>query len=394
MSDFASASNRSPSASDLSSGSSRDGRSFTFDEADEQTSWRRYQGPRQDAVYSPVPLLDPGTLVGESDALERVRRLIDTATQNDLNLLIQGESGTGKNLIARLLHARSERSDNWLIVVNCELTEATDLKPLLLGAPAAAESPDFGGVFELASGGTVVLDRVDALDDEAQARLSHILETHSFKRLGGSRSEAFGARLISIASADLSREHFKDDLYHKLAQFPISVPPLRARDDDVLRLARHILRRCTDRDRTAESLSLSTDAQEALRSHDWPGNVRQLQNVVERAANASSSSVITEGDLLLPTSSAPVPDPSEDSPSAPDASDEPSPAADEASGNAEEHISEVSDENGRIPTIEEMKKEAARRAYELCDGNVDQAAVELGIGRSTMYRMLKRYDLK
>ena len=394
MSDFASASNRSPSASDLSSGSSRDGRSFTFDEADEQTSWRRYQGPRQDAVYSPVPLLDPGTLVGESDALERVRRLIDTATQNDLNLLIQGESGTGKNLIARLLHARSERSDNWLIVVNCELTEATDLKPLLLGAPAAAESPDFGGVFELASGGTVVLDRVDALDEEAQARLSHILETHSFKRLGGSRSEAFGARLISIASADLSREHFKDDLYHKLAQFPISVPPLRARDDDVLRLARHILRRCTDRDRTAESLSLSTDAQEALRSHDWPGNVRQLQNVVERAANASSSSVITEGDLLLPTSSAPVPDPSEDSPSAPDASDEPSPTADEASGNAEEHISEVSDENGRIPTIEEMKKEAARRAYELCDGNVDQAAVELGIGRSTMYRMLKRYDLK
>ena len=394
MSDFASASNRSPSASDLSSGSSRDGRSFTFDEADEQTSWRRYQGPRQDAVYSPVPLLDPGTLVGESDALERVRRLIDTATQNDLNLLIQGESGTGKNLIARLLHARSERSDNWLIVVNCELTEATDLKPLLLGAPAAAESPDFGGVFELASGGTVVLDRVDALDEEAQARLSHILETHSFKRLGGSRSEAFGARLISIASADLSREHFKDDLYHKLAQFPISVPPLRARDDDVLRLARHILRRCTDRDRTAESLSLSTDAQEALRSHDWPGNVRQLQNVVERAANASSSSVITEGDLLLPTSSAPVPAPSEDSPSAPDASDEPSPTADEASGNAEEHISEVSDENGRIPTIEEMKKEAARRAYELCDGNVDQAAVELGIGRSTMYRMLKRYDLK
>ena len=365
--------------------------SFDFEEANGSTSWRRYEGPHQDAVYSPIPLLDPDPLVGESDELCDVQRLLDTATQNDLNVLVQGENGTGKNLMARTLHARSGRKENWLIVVNCELTTAEDLKPLLLGSPSAA---DFGGVFEIASGGTVVLDHVDALDADAQARLSHILETHSFKRLGGSRSEAFGARLISIASADLSRENFKDDLYHKLAQFPISVPPLRARGDDVLRLARHVLHQRTERDQTTEQLSLSAEAQEALRSHDWPGNVRQLQNVIERAANACSSSTIKEQDLLLPSSSARIPTLSTESSSATSTPDDPSPPPNEPTSPSAEQPTDLSDPEERIPTIEEMKKEAARRAYELCDGNVDQAAVELGIGRSTMYRMLKRYDIK
>ena len=364
-------------------------RSFELDDVSGGTSWRRYDGPRQDAVYSPVPLLDTGPLVGESDAFRNVRSLIDTATENNLNLLVQGESGTGKNLIARTLHAQSERSENWLIVVNCELTEAQDLKPLLLGTPAAPEAPDFGGVFEIASGGTVVLDHVDALDAEAQARLGHILETHSFKRLGGSRSAAFGARLISIASGDLSRESFKDDLYHKLAQFPISVPPLRARGNDVLRLARHFLRHRAERKRSGNTLSLSKGAQDALHDHDWTGNVRQLQNVIERAANATSSSVIDETDLLLPSAD-PVPTPPTDARTAQEQSGEVT-ETDESSITT---LPEMGDEDESIPTIEEMKREAAKRAYELCDGNVDQAAVELGIGRSTMYRMLKRYDIK
>jgi DNA-binding NtrC family response regulator len=368
--------------------------SFDLDETNGSTNWRRYEGPHQDAVYSPIPLLDPNPLVGESDGLCEVKHRVNIATQHDLNVLIRGESGTGENLIARTLHTRSDRKENWLIVVNCELTTAEDLKPLLLGSPAAAESSDVGGVFEIASGGTVVLDHVEALDAEAQARLNHILETHSFKRLGGSRSEAFGVRLLSIASVDLSRASFKADLYHKLAQFPISVPPLRARGDDVLRLARHVLRQRTERSRTAEHLSLSENAQEALRSHDWPGNVRQLQNVIERAANAASSSTIEEKDLLLPPSSPPSSSPTTESSAASSTPDDAPVPPDDPTPPSADPPSHRSNKTERIPTIEEMKEEATKRAYELCDGNVDQAAVELGIGRSTMYRMLKRYDIK
>jgi len=349
-----------------------------------------YPGPHQEAVYSPIPPLEAEPLIGESEAFQRVRDLLDMALQNDLNLLVQGECGTGRSLLARTLHARSERRDNWLVIINCELTQPEDLTPLLMGTSTGAS--DFEGVLEMAAGGTVVLDHVDALDTEAQARLNHVLETYAFRPSGGDGIPSFGVRLLGIASENLSRETFQPDLYHKLAQFPIAMPPLRERGEDVVRLARHFLRRCSDQDRPSRhELSLSGEAKRALKAHSWPGNVRELRNAVARAVAHASAPEIAPEDLMLSLHS---PAETTASTQSPDEAEDRRMGDRGRTGPEDDARFEVAASEGQIPTIEEMKKEAVAQAYELFDGNVDRAAVELGVSRSTVYRMLERYDIR
>jgi len=344
----------------------------------DRTDRRDRPGPHQEAVYSPIPPLESEPLVGKSDAFRRVRDLLDVTLQDDLNLLIQGECGTGRSRLARTLHARSERRNNWLIIINCQLTRAEDLTSLLMGASTGGS--DFEGILEVAAGGTVVLDHVDALDAEAQAHLNHILETHAFPPSGGDGMPSFGVRLLSIASEQLSRETFQPDLYHKLAQFPIAVPPLRERGEDVVRLARHFLRRCSRQEEGSRpDLSLSDGAKQALRDHSWPGNVRELRNAIARAVAHASAPEIAPEDLMLSLHSAET-TASTCSPEGADTEDD-------------DACLQLSASEGKIPTIEEMKREAVERAYELFDGNVDRAAVELGVSRSTVYRMLERYGI-
>jgi len=354
------------------------------------TGWQNGSAPHPEAVYSPVPPLETAPLIGESDAFQRVRNLLDMALQDDLNLLLQGECGTGRSLLARTLHVRSERRDNWLLIINCELTRAEDLTALLMGRPAAESG--FEGVFEAAAGGTVVLDHVDALDEEAQAHLNHILETYAFQPTGGDGMPSFGGRLLSIASEALSPETFQPDLYHKLAQFPIAVPPLRERGEDVVRLARHFLRRCAGPDRASRpERSLSDEAKRALRTHSWPGNVRELRNAIARAVAHASSPTIAAEDLML---SLHAPAEAAASTRPPDEAEDRCMSDWGRTGTEDDGARfEVAASEGQIPTIEEMKKEAVERAYELFDGNVDRAAVELGVSRSTVYRMLERYEI-
>jgi DNA-binding NtrC family response regulator len=322
-------------------------------------------------------------VVGDSEAFRRVRDLLETAGQNDLNLLLRGEVGTGKTLLARTLHARSERRRNWLIIVNCELIEAEDLRPLLVGSP---DESGFEGVFRVASGGTVVLDHVESLDAEARALLNHLLEAPPFGRSGEASSPVFEGRLVSIASETFSRDTFHPELYYKLAQFPIPVPPLRDRDGDAVRLARHFLGRHTGGQQAHCELSLSNEAQTALEAHSWPGNVRELRNVMGCAVASASSPEIRAGDLMLPLRS-----PAEAGTSGGSSGEtDPSPLR-EKDGDV---LSAFSAGDDRIPTVEEIKEEAVRRAYDHFDQDVERAAVELGIGRSTMYRMLKRYEIK
>lgn len=341
------------------------------------------------ALCSPVPPQSPKPLVGESEAIRRVGDLVDTAAQNTHNLLVQGESGVGKSRVARKVHAQSDRRMNWMIVVNCELITAEDLEGLLLGTMRSAEGSDLGSLFNIAAGGTLVLDRIGALDESAQARLDHILETHSFPEAEGT-SPSLGVRLISTVAPGASQESFRRRLYDRLSQFSIRIPPLRDRPEDILPLARHFLRQHVDGGTKDGRRILTADAEEVLRRHTWPGNVRELKNAVERAASVGDPSVVRAEDLSLSVHVSSSPEsPNGDAPTESVPDDTPPEQEAEAAFSVEDMSSE-----GTIPTIEEMKREAVERAYEACGHNVDHAAVELGIGRSTMYRLLKRYDLK
>lgn len=385
------------------SGDGRPALSFELDESAPQTSRRQYEGPFQDAVYSPLPLFESEKLIGESEVLYRLFDLIGAASRSDQNVLIQGETGTGKNLVARTIHSQSDRSENWLIVVNCALIGAEELEPILLG-PTALSSE---GVFEAAVGGTIVFDHVDELGPNAQAHLNHLLETHTFENAPESRSAAFDLRLLFLATRPLPDEEFKRDLYYRLNQFPIRVPPLRARPGDIIPLARHFLQPKSERARSSAEKFFSRGTKTALQEHEWPGNVRELQNAVRRAAAVSERPTISEEDLP-PSIRESEPSPSQETPSRENPFQKESSRESTSEAHAQKETSpsqpgeNSGDEsspffvetNGGIPEIEEIKREAVKRAYDLCDGDIDRAAVELGIARSTMYRLLKRYDLK
>lgn len=351
-----------------------------------QPDQHRYEGPCKGPVYSPLPLSGTEKLIGESDALYRLFDLVASASRTNLNVFIRGEVGTGKSLVAKTIHSHSDRSKNWLIVVNCDLIQAEDLKPILLGsAPHSTK-----GVLEAANGGTVVFDHVDQLDFKAQAHLNHFLESHTFAGPPARQSEALAPQFLFIATSPLSHDEFKRGLYDRINQFPIQVPPLRAHDEDIIPLADHFLCQRYRRAQSDNEKNLSERTKTVLQRYDWPGNVRELQSAMLRAVDVSNTSTIEVNDL-----------PSSVRQSAASTSQEGSSTSHEE--NSPKKISETpvqesssffieTDED--IPEIEEIKRKAVKRAYNLCDGDIDRAAVELGIARSTMYRLLERYGLK
>ena len=386
-------------------------------------------------------------LVGTSEAMQDVYDRIGAAAQIDMSVLVRGESGTGKELVARTIHAQSARRDGPLLLVDCTTVSPHTLEQALL-------SDEPGGDFDAAMGydhpdnRTVVLDHVEELSVDAQAMLNRVLQAQSVRRAGRAGPDArarAGARVIGLTRCDLRTrvrdKRFRKDLYFRLAKFPIEVPPLRVREDDVLHLARHFLDRHVDECESVEEAVIDDEAQETLKAYCWPGNVRELRTVIERAAYVASRSgpaIEIEVDHLMLEPGDPAHEPV--GRGARDAAHE---ATDAASGdpsgpapvNDGAHPSQVA-VNGETPrgdgtsgmhastnadatappnalderteaggvalgtddepilSIDELKRRAVERAYRLCDGDVDRAAVELDIGRSTMYRMLKRYDIR
>jgi DNA-binding NtrC family response regulator len=239
-------------------------------------------------------------ILGEDAKLRQVSQQLHRAAETGATVLLEGESGTGKELFARALHVLSPRNDGPFVAINCAAIPETLLETELFGyekgafTGAAARKP---GRFELAHRGTLFLDEIGDLPLALQAKILRALEEKQFERVGGTQSLHVDVRVVAATNRNLKQRvaerQFREDLFFRLSVFPIQIPPLRERADDVLMLARHFVEKFC-RDLNKKLLSLAPAAIDELRSYPWPGNVRELQNCIERAV------ILTEGDVILP----------------------------------------------------------------------------------------------
>jgi len=230
-----------------------------------------------------------GQIVGQSPALLAMTARIEAVADTPASVLIVGETGSGKELVARAIHARSGRSDKPLVKVNCASIPAELFESEFFGHVRGAFTgahTDRIGRFQLADGGTLFLDEVGEIPLALQGKLLRVLQEKEFERVGEDRSRTVDVRVIAATNKDLEKAveagEFREDLYYRLGVFPVQVPPLRKRGDDVVMLAVHILEQVC-RDFGRETLTFTQSQVDALRVYDWPGNVRELKNVIERA---------------------------------------------------------------------------------------------------------------
>lgn len=244
----------------------------------------------------PVPY---GDMVGESDGIRQVKRLIARVARSDSTAMIYGESGTGKELVARAIHARSGRHRGPFIRVNCGAMPEGLLDSELFGHEAGAFTDARKrrrGRFELADGGTLFLDEISTISSGTQVRLLRVLQERELERVGGEETISVDVRIVAATNTSpeelLAGNGFREDLYYRLHVFPVLVPPLRDRKDDIPLLAVHFIEKLQARTRSGVA-SIDSEAMNRLVEYDWPGNVRELENVIERAL------VLAEGDTLL-----------------------------------------------------------------------------------------------
>jgi DNA-binding NtrC family response regulator len=229
-------------------------------------------------------------MIGSSRAMQELRTRIQQVARTSETVLIAGESGTGKELVARSLHAASDRCAAPLISLNCPVLSAHLMESELFGhergAFTGAESPRTGR-FELADGGTILLDEITEIDLGLQAKLLRVLQERSFEKVGSSVTREIDVRVLATTNRDLRKEvsagRFREDLYYRLAVVPLAIPPLRGRREDVPELVEHFLFRAARR-LNREPCTLTADALELLVGYHWPGNVRELENIVTRAS--------------------------------------------------------------------------------------------------------------
>ncbi len=304
------------------------------------------------------------SIVAESGPMKSVLKLVERIGPADANILITGENGTGKGVIARAVHATSSRSNKPLVSLNAGALAEGVFESELFGHVRGAftdAKTDRVGRFELADGGTLFLDEIANVPLTLQPKLLRVLETGEFERVGSSKTQTVDVRVLSATNADLHGEvasgRFRQDLLFRLNTVEIHLPPLRDRRDDIAPLAEYFLRQHATRYRRGP-MSFTPQSLEALREHSWPGNVRELDHVVERALLMSSSNVVTAFDLALQA--------------APDA-------------RLSSRLEELS--------LEEAERILITKALARFDGNANRAAEALGLSRSALYRRLQKYGL-
>jgi DNA-binding NtrC family response regulator len=251
-------------------------------------------------------------IIGESAAMKKMLGLAAKVAESEVSsVLLQGESGTGKDLVAKAIHYDSQRADRPFIAINCAALPATLIESELFGYEKGAFTDAKArkeGLFEQAEGGTILLDEIGELELSLQAKLLRVLEEGAFRRVGGLKDIPLDVRVLAASNRDLKTEseagRFRLDLYYRLSIIQIDIPPLRERGDDVLLLAQHYIDTIGSRIKRNKITGLSREATEVFRNYHWPGNVRELRNVIERALILEDADQITTeylpGSLLAP----------------------------------------------------------------------------------------------
>jgi DNA-binding NtrC family response regulator len=321
-------------------------------------------------------------LVCRSPAMLRLRQLIERVALTDATVLVTGESGTGKEVIAREFYKRSPRRDQPYIKVNCAAISETLMESEFFGHERGAftgATERREGRFELANHGTLLLDEVSEIPPGLQAKLLRVLQEREFERVGGNRTIKVNIRIIATSNRDLlsyvEKGDFRQDLYYRLNVFPVMVPPLRERPEDILALSEHFLARFA-RKHGIKVTGLSDSARSAVMKYRWPGNVRELQNTIERAVILSEAGrPVTAASLGLP---------GDLSISEPEVREEPVPEA------LEEPL--IPGKAGsEIQTLDDLERNAIQGALRQTGGNRTQAAAALGISIRTLRNKLQAY---
>jgi transcriptional regulator with GAF, ATPase, and Fis domain len=307
-------------------------------------------------------------IVGKDPKMQVIYKLIEDVAPTDATILVQGESGTGKELVASAIHQKSPRKNEPFVVINCSAYPETLLESELFGHEKGAFTGAIrarAGRFEQANGGTVFLDEIGEISPSAQIKLLRVLQTHSIERLGGDETLQVDVRILAATNRDLLEDvkkgKFREDLYYRLNVIPVRIPALRERPNDIPVLARHFLRLFAH-DQKRDLDGLSPEAMRLIMDYTWPGNVRELENSIEHAVVLAKGALVEPYDLPLSIL----------------------------------QTSRSKDVNGQgnFLTIEEQEKVLLRRVLEACAWNKKEAALRLGISRSTLYDKLKRYGIK
>jgi len=310
----------------------------------------------------------PSELIGTSEAIARLKDMIERVADADATVLITGESGTGKELVARALHTRGRRSSGPFVAINCAAMPETLLESELFGHARGAFTDARAartGLFVQANGGTLFLDEIGELQLGLQPKLLRALQERKVRPLGGDGEVPFDARVIAASNRDLATlvddGRFREDLFFRINVIHLELPPLRARAGDVLPLAQEFVRRICARS-GKEVLGLSPQAAEKLLAYPWPGNVRELQNCIERAVTLARYDQVMVDDL-----------------------------AEKIRAYHPSHVLVASDDPSELVPMDEVERRYILRVMEAVGGNKTLAARVLGFDRKTLYRKLDRY---
>lgn len=320
------------------------------------------------------------TFTGESPAMEKVYKLIRQTAKADASVLIEGPSGTGKELVAKALHDLSPRSTGPFVAVECAALSPTLIESELFGhekgAFTGADKLKIGR-FEAASGGTLFLDEITEIDLATQVKLLRVLESRTIQRVGGNEEVKVDFRLVAATNRDLAayvkEGKFREDLYYRLNVIDIHLPALKDRPGDIALLASRFIKEFSKKN-SADIKGIDEDAMKALESYTWPGNVRQLRNVIERMVVLSDGSRLTLDDV--PSEITAVPVVQSAAPAAAPAAAEPIQARPQA-----------------VDQLADAEKATILNALEECRGNKTKAAEKLGISRRTIHRKLKEWGI-